>query len=166
MPLDVKVRSFLRNVFSGLRADAELDKEVRAHLELLIDEKIRAGRPPEEAMRAARMELGGIEQVKEEVREVRMGNWLRSVMSDCRYGLRQFRERPGVTAIMIFTLALALGPLPQFSAWCMGCCCVRCLTRTPAGSLRCTKLIRTEHGRGWLIRTLTTSASKATVFRR
>jgi putative ABC transport system permease protein len=109
MPLDVKVRSFLRNVFSGRRADAELDKEVRAHLELLIDEKIRAGMPPEEARRAARMDLGGIEQVKEEVREVRMGNWLRSVMSDCRYGLRQFRERPGVTAIMMFTLALAIG---------------------------------------------------------
>ena len=51
----------------------------------------------------------GIEQVKEDVREVRMGNWLRSVMSDCRYGLRQFRERPGVTAIMVSTLALAIG---------------------------------------------------------
>ena len=47
--------------------------------------------------------------MKEDVREVRAGNWLRSVMSDCRYGLRQFRERPGVTAIMVFTLALAIG---------------------------------------------------------
>jgi putative ABC transport system permease protein len=109
MPIGVKVRSVLRNVFSGRRADAELDEEVRAHLELLVEENVRAGMSAEEARRAARMELGGIEQVKEEVREVRMGNWVRSVMSDCRYGLRQFRERPGVTAIMIFTLALAIG---------------------------------------------------------
>src|SRR5450755_2004691 len=109
MPVSVKMRRFLRNLFSGRRADAELDEEVRAHLELLIDEKIRAGMAADEARRAARMELGGIEQVKEGVREVQMGNWLRSVMSDCRYGLRQFRERPGVTAIMVFTLALAIG---------------------------------------------------------
>jgi putative ABC transport system permease protein len=109
MPVSVKMRRFLRNLFSGRRADAELDEEVRAHLELLIDEKIRAGMAADEARRAARIELGGIEQVKEGVREVRMGNWLRSVMSDCRYGLRQFRERPGVTAIMVSTLALAIG---------------------------------------------------------
>jgi putative ABC transport system permease protein len=109
MPLAVKVCSFLRNVFSGGRAEVDLDEEVRAHLELLIDEKVRSGMPAEEARRAARMELGGIEQVKEQVREERTGNWLRSVMADCRYGFRQFRERPGITAIMVFTLALAIG---------------------------------------------------------
>ena len=43
MPLGVKVQSFLRNVFSGRRADAELNEEVRAHLELLIDEMCARG---------------------------------------------------------------------------------------------------------------------------
>jgi predicted permease len=76
---------------------------------MLTDENIRAGMPPEEAQRAARIELGGIEQVKEQVREERLGNWLHSVLSDCRYGLRQLRKNPGVTAVMVFTLALGIG---------------------------------------------------------
>ncbi len=95
MPLLVKARSFLRNLFLSRGVEAELDKEVHSHLELLIAENIRAGMTPREAERAARMELGGVEQVKEEVREQQMGNWLRSVFSDCRYGLRQLRKNPG-----------------------------------------------------------------------
>src|SRR5437016_13698749 len=109
MPLYLKVRSFLGNLFSPRRVDADLDQEVHAHLELLIAENIRAGMPPAEARRAARIELGGIEQVKEQVREGRLGNWLHSVLSDCRYGLRQLRNNPGSTAVMVFTLALAIG---------------------------------------------------------
>jgi hypothetical protein len=88
--------------------EVDLDEEVRSHLELLIEENIHAGMPPEEAQRAARIELGGIEQVKELVREERIGNWLYSVISDCRYGLRQFRKNPGFTAAAIVTLALGI----------------------------------------------------------
>src|SRR5229473_1276171 len=109
MPLFVKARSFLRNLFLSRRVEADLDQEVHSHLEMLIAENIRAGMPPQEAQRAARIELGGIEQVKEQVREERLGNWLHSVVSDCRYGLRQLRKNPGATAVMIFTLALAIG---------------------------------------------------------
>ncbi len=47
--------------------------------------------------------------MKEKVREERLGNWLHSVFSDCRYGLRQLRKNPGATAVMVFTLALAIG---------------------------------------------------------
>ncbi len=94
MPLLVKARSFLRNLFSTRRVDVDLDQEVHAHLELLTEENIRAGMPPKEAQRAARIELGGIEQVKEQVREERIGNWLHSVISDCRYGIRQLRKNP------------------------------------------------------------------------
>jgi predicted permease len=109
MPLLVKARSFLRNLFSSGRRDGDLDQEIRAHLEMLIEENIRAGMPPKEAQRAARIELGGAEQVKEQVREVRMGNWLHSVISDCRYGLRQLRKNPGFTAVAVVTLAMAIG---------------------------------------------------------
>jgi predicted permease len=109
MPVFVKARRFLRNLFSSRRVDIDLDQEVHTHLEMLTDENIRAGMPPEEAQRAARIELGGIEQVKEQVREERLGNWLHSVLSDCRYGLRQLRKNPGVTAVMVFTLALGIG---------------------------------------------------------
>jgi hypothetical protein len=104
-----KLRSFLRNLFSSQSVDADLDREVHSHLSMLIDENIRAGMPPDEAQRAAHMELGGIEQVKEQVREKRIGNWLHSAFSDCHYGVRQLRKNPGFTAVAILTLALGIG---------------------------------------------------------
>ncbi len=109
MPLAEKARSLLRNLFWSRRVEADLDHEVHSHLEMLVAENIRAGMPPHEAQRAAQIELGGIEQVKEQVRQERIGNWLRSVLSDCRYGFRQLRKNPGATAVMVFTLALAIG---------------------------------------------------------
>jgi putative ABC transport system permease protein len=108
MPLFVKARSLLRNLFWKRGVEADLDQEVHAHLEMLIAENIRAGMPPKDAERAARIELGGIEQVKEAVRKRRLGNWFPSVMSDCRYGLRQLHKNPGFTATVILTLALSI----------------------------------------------------------
>ena len=56
MPLLVKVRSFLRNLFSFRQVEVDLDEEVHSHLEMLTEENIRAGMPPKEAERAARIE--------------------------------------------------------------------------------------------------------------
>jgi MacB-like periplasmic core domain len=109
MSLLAKLRSFLRNLFSSQSVDADLDREVHSHLSMLIDENTRAGMPPDEAQRAAHKELGGIEQVKEQVREKRIGNWLHSAFSDCHYGVRQLRKNPGFTAVAILTLTLGIG---------------------------------------------------------
>jgi predicted permease len=109
MTLFVKVRSFLRNLFLTRSAEADLDREVHSHLEMLIEENIRAGMLPNEAQRAARIELGGIEQLKDQVREERVGNWLRSVISDGRYGVRQLRKSPAFTVVVVLSLALGIG---------------------------------------------------------
>jgi predicted permease len=109
MPVFVKVLSFLRNQFSSRGADADLDHEVRSHLDLLTQEKISTGFSPKEAQRAARIELGGIEQLKEQVREERLGTWLRSVLADCRFAFRQLRKSRAFTVAVILILALGIG---------------------------------------------------------
>jgi len=68
--------SFWRNLFRKSRLDADLDREVRAYVDMLAEEKMQAGMSPEEARRAAFIELGGVEQVKEQVRDVRVGIFL------------------------------------------------------------------------------------------
>jgi len=109
MSFFTRTRSFVRNLFASRRVEAEVEAEVHSHLEMLVDENLRTGMAPEEARRAARIELGGIEQVREQVREQRLGHWLHSALSDCRFGARQLRKNPGTTTIMVFTLALAIG---------------------------------------------------------
>jgi len=109
MPVLVKARSLLRNLFSTRRVERDLDLEVRSHLQLLIDENLRAGLPPKEAERAARIELGSPEQVKEQVRDKRLGHGLHSLIADCRFGARQLYKNPGFTLTVVLTLALSVG---------------------------------------------------------
>jgi putative ABC transport system permease protein len=109
MSFFLKARSFLRNLFSWDRVDADVDREVHSHFEMLTEENLRAGMLDNAARRCARIELGGIEQVKEQIREQRVGHWFHSVFSDCRFALRQLRKSTGFTAVTILTLSLGIG---------------------------------------------------------
>jgi predicted permease len=91
------------------QVDEQLDQEVTSYLDLLIEEKIAAGMSREQAVRASKIELGGSDQVKEHVREVRSGAWLQSLLQDLHFGTRMIAHNPGFSALVILTLALGIG---------------------------------------------------------
>jgi predicted permease len=99
----------LRNLFRRRAVETALDEELRSSVQFLINEKIAAGLPPGEARRLALAEFGGLEPVRQAVRERRAGAGLERLAQDLRYSLRQMQRYPGFTSTVILTLALSVG---------------------------------------------------------
>src|ERR1035441_5915964 len=95
MPWLNALANLRRNLFTRPRMERDLDEEVHAYLDQLTDEKCAAGMGPAEARRAALIEFGGLEQVKEEVRQARTGQMLKQMLKDLRYGFRSEERRVG-----------------------------------------------------------------------
>ncbi|HEU4994914.1 MAG TPA: ABC transporter permease [Gemmatimonadaceae bacterium] len=90
-------------------SDQELDDELTQHMEMEALALERAGLSPEDARREARRRFGGVDKYAEEVRDVRGGRWLEWFGQDAKYALRVARRFPAFTAIVVATLAVAIG---------------------------------------------------------
>ena len=109
MRLPAQIQRLFRNPLRRDQLESVLDEELNGYIDEMAARKVRAGMAPAEARRQARMEAGGVEQVKEEVREAWLGNAIDTAIRDVRYACRTLRRAPGFTAVVIFTLALGIG---------------------------------------------------------
>jgi putative ABC transport system permease protein len=99
----------LRSLFRRDQVEAELDEEMQYHLERQIEVNLAGGMPEEEARYAAMRTMHGLDQRKEECRDMRRVRFIEELLQDCRFGLRTLTKRPLPTAVALLTVALAVG---------------------------------------------------------
>jgi putative ABC transport system permease protein len=99
----------LRSLMRRSAAENELDDELRFHLERQTDKYVKSGMSEAEALRRARLEFGGLDQVKDECREARGVSLVETLMQDLHYSARTLLHSPAFTACAVLTLALGIG---------------------------------------------------------
>jgi predicted permease len=104
-----RILSLFRNLLRKHKVEQALDDELRSSVEILAEEKMKDGLSRSVALRQALIELGGVEQVKEEVRAIRVGNFLENFTRDLRLAFRTLAKAPSFTAVVILTLGLGIG---------------------------------------------------------
>lgn len=98
-----------KSLFRKRALDAQLDSELRFHVEKLVNDNIAAGMAPDEARRQAVLEFGGREQIKEELRDVHRIPILEALAMNLRFAWRLIRKSPVFSVVVVLTLALGIG---------------------------------------------------------
>lgn len=104
-------------LFRKKQTEQELDEELLSYVEAVAEEKIKAGMTREQALRAARVQMGSPAAVKDQVHESSWESVIDGVWQDLRYGLRILRNNPGFTALAVITLALGMGASTTVFGW-------------------------------------------------
>jgi len=98
-----------QRLLRGKRMESELDSELRFHIDLQVAADVESGMSEKQARRKARLEFGGLEQIKEDCRESRGTLWLLSIVQDLRFAVRQLSKAPGFSIVVMLTLSLGIG---------------------------------------------------------
>jgi hypothetical protein len=104
-----RLRAYIRPLVARRTVEADLDDEMRFHLDAEIEQRIRRGMTPDAASTSALRDFGGVSRFKEECRDAWGTRVLGEITRDARYGFRALGRAPAFTAVAVVTIALGVG---------------------------------------------------------